>query len=93
MFKKVTLIIVFIIIPIVINLQFLFRILLNKKYVVREISSTNDVDGLNSMQKIIELDYTSIMWLIIMNIIFIIGLVVCFLVKGGSNGSQSQTKR
>ena len=62
-----------------INIKFLIGILLDKKYIVDELSSVKNLDSLNSVQNIIESDYLFFMCLVSVNSIWIVVLVLIFL--------------
>lgn len=58
------------------NFNSLIENLLNKKYIVNEISETNNSSGLEGIQKSIDMDYTSFRWIIFLNSIYLIILSI-----------------
>ena len=59
-----------------VNINSIFNNLLNKKYIVNEISTTNNQKGLEGIQNSINLDYASFRWVVFINSIFLIFLFI-----------------
>ncbi len=55
-----------------INIKSVINNLLNKKYVVEEITERNTEKGLKGIYKIIDSDYSSFRWIILINTIYIV---------------------
>jgi hypothetical protein len=61
---------------IVVDIRFIFNILLNKKYAVDELSDLKTSKALLGVQKIIELDYLYINYILLINAIWIVVLCI-----------------
>ncbi len=62
-----------------INCGMIINLMLNKQYVVREISSTNNVIPLKRMEEIISYDYVGMFYYLLINSILIIALLIFYL--------------
>jgi|GEM_PF-2191763 len=72
-----------------INVRSIINNLLNKKYIVEEITENNTKKGLNGIYKAIDLDYSSFRWIITINTIYIIFLFVYIIYMNYKNQSYS----
>ncbi|SFW21349.1 hypothetical protein SAMN02927921_00598 [Sinomicrobium oceani] len=62
-----------------INIQGIINNLLNKKYIVNEITDSHTEKSLNGIYKAIDLDYNSFRWIILINTIYILILAIYIL--------------
>ena len=83
--SKILVLIIATIIILFININSIVSNLLNKKYIVDEINTTNTERGLEGIQKSINLDYTSFRYIILLNSIYLIILVSYILYFNNKN--------
>ena len=74
--KKRVLLIIVLCIVILFNIGSIMNLLLNITYSVREIPFTNRIEGLEGIKDVILIDYYNSIFLIIIDMCFLIGLTV-----------------
>jgi len=65
---------------VILDIKFIINILLNKKYVVDELSDVKSLVPLKSMVEIIQGDYLNGYYILIANILFIIGISILVII-------------
>ncbi len=70
--NKIFIIVIITLILTYLNINSVINNLLNKKYIVDEIATTNTKKGLEGIQDSINLDYASFRWILFINSIYLI---------------------